>query len=242
MSDQQLASQFDGVTEWIFDLDNTLYPRHCDLFGEIDQRMTTYVSQLLGIDDRVEARKVQKSFYRAHGTTLRGLMTEHNADPHHFLDFVHDIDYTPVPRNRELGELIAALPGRKFVFTNGDTRHAERTLSQLDISHVFNDIFDILQADLVPKPDPAPYRQFVDLHDVDSGKAAFFEDMSRNLEVPKAHGMRTVLVVPQDGSPTGEYWEHEGADHPHIDHVTDDLPSWLKGLVAVLPLNQSTAR
>ncbi|MEM1318032.1 MAG: pyrimidine 5'-nucleotidase, partial [Pseudomonadota bacterium] len=138
-----LRAAFGGIDEWVFDLDNTLYPRHSDLFAQIDWKMTDYVAELLG-SDKESARKLQKELYREYGTTLRGLMERYDIDPHDFLHKVHDIDYSPVDPNPALGELIAALPGRKHIFTNGDVPHAERTMERLGITQHFHRIFDIV--------------------------------------------------------------------------------------------------
>ena len=219
---------FAHVRDWVFDLDNTLYPRHTDLFSQIDDRMTDYVAELLHMPHE-EARVLQKQYYRDHGTTLKGLMTVHKIDPNAFLERVHDIDYSWVKPDPDLGAAIKALPGRKFIFTNGDTRHAERTAKALGILDHFDDIFDIVAADLMPKPAAETYDKFMGLHRVDAARAAMFEDLPRNLTVPKNHGMTTVLIVPRNMEEAlGEVWEHEGYDGDHIDYVTDDLAGFLK--------------
>lgn len=221
---------FAGVRDWVFDLDNTLYPRHTNLFSQIDQRMTAFVAELLQLP-KDEARIVQKDFYRRHGTTLRGLMLEHSVDPDTFLQFVHDIDYSWIDPDPALGEVIAGLPGRKFIFTNGDRNHAERAARQLGILDHFEDIFDLVAADLVPKPAAETYDKFLGLHRVDAAHAAMFEDLARNLEVPKQLGMRTVLIVPANFEDTfGDVWEHEGREGEHIDYVTDDLGTFLRSI------------
>ncbi|MCQ8783449.1 pyrimidine 5'-nucleotidase [Mangrovibrevibacter kandeliae] len=222
------AEGFAHVRDWVFDLDNTLYPRHSNLFSQIDERMTLFVSQFLQLDAE-EARALQKRLYREHGTTLRGLMREHAVDPDTFLQFVHDIDYTWIAPDLALGEEVRALPGRKFIFTNGDRRHAERAARQLGILNHFEDIFDIVAADLLPKPAAETYDKFMGLHRIDASRAAMFEDLARNLEVPKRLGMRTVLVVPRNLETTfGDAWEHEGRDGEHIDYITDDLATFLR--------------
>ncbi|RFC66174.1 pyrimidine 5'-nucleotidase [Fulvimarina endophytica] len=221
---------FAHVRDWIFDLDNTLYPRHTDLFSQIDQRMTTFVADLLSLP-REDARIVQKDLYRRHGTTLRGLMNERQIDPDAFLAFVHDIDYSWLEPNAALGESIATLPGRKFIFTNGDRGHAERAARQLGVLDHFDDIFDIVASNLVPKPAAETYDLFVGRHGIDPSKAAMFEDLAKNLSVPKALSMTTVLVVPRNFETTlGEYWEHEGRDGEHIDYITDDLTTFLQSI------------
>jgi putative hydrolase of the HAD superfamily len=230
----QLRASFESVTEWVFDLDNTLYPRHCDLFAQIDWKMTDYVAELLDMP-KAEARVLQKDLYRSHGTTLRGLMERYHIDPHDFLDKVHDIDYSPVEPNPVLGDLIAALPGRKHIFTNGDVPHARRTTDRLGITDHFHEVFDIVASDLVPKPEEGPYVKFLDSHQVDPLKAAMFEDMPRNLDVPKKFGMRTILVVPAQGSAhNAEAWEHEVQKHQMIDFSTDHLDDFLADLLEAL--------
>ena len=229
-----LKSAFGGVTEWVFDLDNTLYPRHCDLFAQIDWKMTDYVAELLDME-KTAARVLQKELYRSHGTTLRGLMERYNIDPHDFLDKVHDIDYSPVEPNPALGEIIAALPGRKHIFTNGDVPHAKRTTDRLGITDHFDQVFDIIASDLEPKPAEGPYVKFLKAHDVEPKRAAMFEDMPRNLHVPKDFGMRTVLVTPAKGSAhNAEAWEHEVTSDEAIDFATDHLDGFLADVLEAL--------
>ena len=158
-----MKEAFRQITEWVFDLDNTLYPRHTDLFKQIDWKMTDYVARLTGLDTE-DARKLQKQLYRDHGTTLNGLMMEYSIDPHDYLAYVHDIDYGEVEANPALGELIASLPGRKHIFTNGDVRHAENTLRAIGIEPVFDSLFDIVAADFEPKPARGPYEKFLKAH------------------------------------------------------------------------------
>lgn len=221
-------ADFAHVRDWVFDLDNTLYPRKTDLFSQIDKRMTIFVGELLGLEPD-EARRVQKGFYQSHGTTLAGLMSAHDVDPDQFLNYVHDIDYSWLAPDPALGDEIAALPGRKFIFTNGDRGHAERTARALGVLDHFEDIFDIVAAGLVPKPAVATYDKFMGLHRIDTANAAMFEDLARNLEVPNTLGMRTVLVVPTNfETAVGDAWEHEGRAGAHIDFVTDDLTAFLR--------------
>lgn len=222
--------RFGMVTDWVFDLDNTLYPHHTNLFAQIDIKMTSYVSRLLQLP-REEARKVQKDFYRTYGTTLRGLMEIHEVDPDDFLQQVHDIDYSRLDPDPRLGSAIRKLSGRKFIFTNGDRRHAERVARQLGILEHFDDIFDIVSADLTPKPASETYEKFIALHRVDTAHAVMFEDLARNLYVPKMLGMTTVLVVPNNFEPSfSEIWERDGDDGEYVDFVTDDLAAFLEAM------------
>jgi putative hydrolase of the HAD superfamily len=227
MTDTPDPSRFAHVQDWVFDLDNTLYPHHTNLFSQIDVRMTAYVSELLRLP-RDEARKLQKELYLEYGTTLSGLMQRHNIDSDDFLQKVHDIDYSWLVPDPVLGLAIKALPGRKFIFTNGNRSHAERTARQLGILDHFDDIFDIVAAGLTPKPAPETYDRFFALYDIVGPNAVMFEDLSRNLVVPKALGMSTVLIVPNNFEPTfAEIWERDPAFDDAVDYVTDDLAGFL---------------
>jgi len=214
---------FAGKEAWIFDLDNTLYPRSAKLFQQVDARIRAYVSRLLGVDED-EAERIQRNFYREHGTTLRGLMLTRNVNPDEFLEFVHDIDHSVVKPDPKLGEALLRLPGQKYIFTNGSRQHAEKVAARLGFPTHFTDIFDIVAANLVPKPERETYDRFVSHFGLVPERAAMFEDLTRNLVVPKAVGMTTVLVVPAGTREVfhGE-WEYEGRDDDHVDFVTDDL-------------------
>ncbi len=222
-----------GRDIWIFDLDNTLYPPHCNLFRQVDTRMGEFISRLLDID-RVEARKIQKGYYRDYGTTLRGLMAERGVDPNDFLDYVHDIDHSVIPADAALGAAIAALPGRKLIFTNGSRRHAEAVAGQIGILEHFEDIFDIVAAGYLPKPHAETYKVFVDAFSVNSTRAAMFEDLSRNLAAPFDLGMATILVKPPEGEHPDdrEGWVQPDEGGEHVHHVTSDLAGFLRDIVA----------
>jgi putative hydrolase of the HAD superfamily len=222
---------FANVRDWVFDLDNTLYPHHVDLFSQIDRNMTAYVAALLQMEPDA-ARVVQKRYYLEHGTTLQGLMIHHGIDPDSFLEQAHAIDYTGLEPQPELAAAIKALPGRKFIFTNGSVKHAQATAGALGILDHFDDIFDIVAAEYVPKPAGSTYDKFASLHRVDTKNAAMFEDLPRNLTVPKVLGMRTVLLVPQNLEGTfTEWWERQSDADDHVDYVTDDLTTFLQALV-----------
>ena len=221
---------FLAVDTWVFDLDNTLYPHHVNLWQQVDERIRDYIAAFLQIPP-AEAFRVQKEYYKRYGTSMRGLMTEHGMAPDDFLDFVHQIDHSPLEPNPTLGRAIARLPGRKLILTNGTRRHAQAVLARLKLERHFEDVFDIVAAELEPKPSPQTYARFLKAHAVDPARAAMFEDLARNLEVPHALGMTTVLVVPEHTREVfREDWELEGRDAPHVDHVTENLAGFLEGL------------
>ncbi len=213
------------IDTWIFDLDNTLYPSSSRLFDQVSQRIGDYIATAFDVD-RQEAHKLQKGYFREYGTTLRGLMLKHDMDPAPFLDYVHDIDLSPIAPSDALESALGRLPGRKLVFTNADAPYAERVMARLGIGHHFSDIYDIEAADWVPKPFPEAYDRLADVHDVEPTRAIFFEDILRNLAPAAALGMATVWV--QNDSA----WASSGADQVTPDYVTDDLPAWLAALPA----------
>jgi putative hydrolase of the HAD superfamily len=223
---------FQHVETWVFDLDNTLYPHHVNLWEQVDERIRDYIANFLKIG-REEAFRLQKDYYKRYGTSMRGLMTEHGMAPDDFLEFVHQIDHSPLEPNPALGVAIEKLPGRKLILTNGTRSHAAAVLSRLQLDRHFDDVFDIVAAELEPKPSPQTYDRFLKAHGVDANSAAMFEDLARNLAVPHALGMTTVLVVPEGTREVlREDWELEGRDAPHVDHVTDDLAGFLESITA----------
>jgi len=213
-----------AVSAWLFDLDNTLYPAGCRLFEQIERRMTDYICRRLGLD-QAGAHQLRRRYWQAHGTTLRGLMTHHGVDSAEFLDFVHDIDLSVVAPDQAL----AALGGRKLVFTNGSLAHAERVLARLGVGHHFEAIFDIAAADFVPKPEPAAYQRLIARHGVEPDRAVMFDDIAINLRPAAELGMTTVWV-PATGvaAPNRDH----GRDRPgdHVDHIALDLTDWLHRL------------
>lgn len=226
-------SGFGHVRDWVFDLDNTLYPATCDLFAEIDRRMTDFVARFLRLSPD-EARLQQKRYYADYGTTLKGLMTLHGMEPADFLAHVHEIDLTPLPDATDLRAAISALPGRKLVYTNGSRRHAERVTSHMKIDDLFDGMFGIEDGAYHPKPDQLSYDAFCTAFEVDPARSAFFEDMSRNLAPAHAMGFTTVLVTsdaewtknePESARPAAS-GDDLGA---HIHYVTGDLTAFLLG-------------
>ncbi len=211
------------IDTWIFDLDNTLYPASCDLFALIDARMNAYLRNLFSVDE-TEAHRIQKQYFRDHGTTLSGLMSQHGTDPHHFLDFVHDIEMDRISPNPDLKDALMALPGRRLVFTNGDVPYAERVLAALGLESCFEAVHDIHMMDYQPKPDPSAYDGFCKAWGVTPTTALFAEDMARNLKPAKDIGMTTLWINNGSEQANGE------ACPSFIDHETHEITAWLSGL------------
>ena len=207
------------VSAWVFDMDDTLYPREQGLMQLVQARINAYVVEAVGLDP-VSARVLQRQFLDEHGTTLAGLMANYTIDPAHFLHDVHDVPMDSLEPAPRLVEQLMRLPGRRFVFTNGARDYADRVLDRLGVTACFDGVFTIEDADLTPKPAPSTFRHFIQRYDFEPHRAAFFEDTPRNLEPAKALGMTTVLIGDGHGKPLGD----------HIDHIAPDLLDFLTDL------------
>ena len=219
-----LRPPFDRIDTWIFDLDNCLYPASTGLFALIDERMGAYIQRLLGVE-AAEAKRIQKAHFHAHGTTLAGLMKEHGIDPHDFLEDVHAIALDRVGANERLAAGLGRLPGRKFVFTNGDAPYARRVLERIGIGDRFEHLHDIVACDLRPKPQSHGYELLCARFGIDPATACMVEDMAQNLRPAKALGMTTVWV--DNGSERGNH----DYDPDHVDVRIDDVTDWLEELL-----------
>jgi putative hydrolase of the HAD superfamily len=215
--------RFAHIRNWIFDLDNCLYPASAGLFELIDQRMGAYIQRLLDCDP-IEARRVQKHHFHTHGTTLAGLMKEHGVDPHDFLGDVHAIPLDRIQCDEGLASSLERLPGRKFVFTNGDATYARRVLDAIGVSESFDDLHDIHASSYRPKPDPHGYALLCERFGIDPAEALLADDMAANLKPAKALGMTTIWV--DNGSERGT--------HGHgnfIDYRIHSVSEWLEQIL-----------
>lgn len=211
------AADFAHVADWVFDLDNTLYAPSARLFEQIEVRMTAYVMVSLGVG-RAEADRLRRHYWQTYGTTLAGLMREHRVDPGPYLTDVHEISFAALTPDPALRASIAALPGRRFVFTNGSSSYAENVLAARGLSGLFDGVYGVEHAEFHPKPDAAAYAAVFARAGLEPTRAAMFEDDPRNLVVPHGLGMRTVHVAP------------EAQPAAHIHHHTADLAGFLAAL------------
>jgi putative hydrolase of the HAD superfamily len=208
------------IESWVFDLDNTLYPATSTVYPEVEARMNAFIMTEFGLalDAAIALRR---RFFEAHGTTLRGLMNEYGLPPRPFLDFVHELDLSGLTRNEALARAIAALPGKKIIFTNATERHAERVLAQLGLAPHFDGIHGIEACEFVPKPDPSGYRALIERHEITAARAAMIEDMAKNLVPAAALGMTTIWVR------GGPHESDADADAAHVHHAVEDLAQFL---------------
>lgn len=184
------------ITTWLFDLDNTLYPHEAEVMTLVEGKMTAFVMRQTGLG-RDEAFVMQKKYLSEHGTTLAGLMAYYQIDPYAFLNEVHDVSLDSLSVDEDLNAQIAALEGRKLVFTNGDENHAYRLLDKMGMTYLFEDVFHLGHADLIPKPNLQTYHRMMQKHAVTGPESAFFEDSPKNLRPARELGMTTVLVGPK---------------------------------------------
>ncbi len=211
------------IDYWIFDLDNTLYPRGSPIMQQIERRMTEFVAAYLELSHDA-AFHLQKQYLRDYGTTLAGLIDRHNMPPHDYLDYVHDIDADALHAlapNPALAGALEKLPGKKFIFTNSTHTHSTRVLARLGVEALFDDIFDIFHADFIPKPTPHIYPAMLAHFGARPEKAAFFEDSARNLEPASALGMTTIYIRDKKATMV---------NNQHIDYSTQDLTTFLINL------------
>ena len=219
-----MEPRFSRIRDWIFDLDNCLYPASSGLFDLIDERMAAYIQRLLDCPPE-EAKRVQKAHFHQHGTTLAGLMKDHEIDPHDFLTDVHDVPLDRVQPDDRLSRLLPLLPGRRFVFTNGDAPYARRVLERIGVGEHFDDLHDIHASGYRAKPDPHGYELLCERFGIDPGEALLVDDMVQNLGPAKALEMTTIWV--DNGSERGNH----NYDDKIVDQRITDVGDWLESIL-----------
>ncbi len=181
------------IKTWIFDLDNTLYSADSGIFQQVHDLMGKYVSSYLNIDID-EAKKIQREYYKKHGTTLRGMMDNHGVDPDHFLAAVHKLDYSIVGPNHQLNEELKKLIVIKIIYTNANMQHVISVLDRIELSNFFDEIYDIKSANYVPKPEITPYEQIIKKYDLNPKSTAMFDDIAKNLVPAKNLGFTSIWI------------------------------------------------
>ena len=209
------------IKYWIFDLDNTLYSGQTKVFSEVDKRMSSFISEKLKIDI-IEAKKMQKEYFYEYGTTLSGLMQKKNIDPNEFLEFVHDIDISWLPKDKLLREELIKIKEKKYIFSNGSHAHIRNVTNQLGIDDLFDGAFDITDANFLPKPRIEPYKKLIQKFKLDPNKSILIEDIAHNLEQAKNLGMKTCWLE------NDEAFAKKDANKSYIDYKINNLPSFLQ--------------
>ena len=212
-----------NIKYWLFDLDNTLYSGNTKVFDQVDKKMTQYISEKLKISEP-EAKKIQKNYFQEYNTTLNGMIKNHKIDANEFLEFVHDIDLSFLKKDKQLDEEIEKIKGKKIIFTNGSRAHAQNVTKRLGIERHFDDIFDIVSADFIPKPSLKTYKKIIEKYKIEPQYSIFIEDIARNLKPAYELGMKTVWIE------NNEPWAAEFSDSDFIDYKTNKLSKFLKEL------------
>jgi putative hydrolase of the HAD superfamily len=205
-----MSADLSHIDTWLFDLDNTLYPEESGFMASVEGRMTDFVAKVSGLP-REEAYALQKAYLAEHGLTLKGLMLNYGVDPADFHALFHDLSLEVLSQDPDLLAVLGALPGRRFIFTNADDRHAERVLAHLGLADLFDDVFHIHSFGFAPKPDPLGFQRMIDAHGMTPKTTAFFEDSERNLKPAADLGMTTVLVGPRAAASTAPYVNYRTA-------------------------------
>ncbi|MEC7143410.1 MAG: pyrimidine 5'-nucleotidase [Pseudomonadota bacterium] len=210
-----------NIKYWLFDLDNTLYSGATKVFDQVDKKMSMFISSKLNIS-KEEAKKIQKNYFVEYNTTLNGMIKNHKIDANEFLEFVHDIDLSFLKKDKQLEEEISKINGKKIIFTNGSRAHAINVTKRLGIERYFDDIFDIVSADFIPKPSPKTYKKIIEKYKIEPQYSIFIEDIARNLKPAYELGMKTVWIENE------EPWAAEFSDSNFINYKTDNLSKFLK--------------
>ena len=210
-----------SIKYWIFDLDNTLYSGKTKVFEQVDKKMSEYISKKLNVST-AEAKEIQKNYFHEYNTTLNGMIKNHKIDADEFLEFVHNINIDFLKKDLILVEELKKLDGKKIIFTNGSRKHALNVTKRIGIDHYFDDIFDIIDCEFVPKPAIQSYKKLVEKHKIDPKLCVFVEDIARNLKPAYEMGMKTVWIE------NDEPWAKKFSDGDFIDFKTNNLSEFLK--------------
>ena len=206
-------------THWFFDLDNTLYCANSGIFDQIHKKMGEFISKNLKVSLK-EAKFLQKKYFIENGTTLYGLMKNHNINPKEFLSYVHNIDFSIVKPDEKLNNLIKKVQGKKIVFTNADISYVKKILTNLDLNNIFEDIFDIERMNFLPKPNLKTYKKLISTYNVKKG--ILFDDIPQNLFPASDLGLKTVQIYNK------KLHKELNGTSKKIDYMTNNLKEWLQ--------------
>lgn len=196
------ASRLIPCPVWIFDLDNTLHDAAPHIFPHIDQAMTAYVAEHVGLSEE-DASALRISYWRRYGATMLGLVRHHGTDPRHFLRRTHqfpDLE-SMVVREPGLRHALRRLPGRKIVFSNAPRHYAEAVLGVMGVRRYFDDVYSIEQMRFRPKPGIRGFLQLIRDHRLNPADCVMIEDSAENLKTAKQLGMRTVWISKSPRNP-----------------------------------------
>lgn len=204
-----------------FDLDETLYPPNTGIWQAIGRRMDEYIINRLMISvDQVSL--LREELFQQYGTTLRGLREVYKIDESEFLAYVHDIPIENYLRQDGiLGETLSRISARKVIFTNADTGHAHRVLSNLGIEGSFDQVIDIQAIHPYCKPMVEAFEVALKVAGIkDPAECVMIDDSERNLLTAHELGFFTIRVGSVERP-------------PHVDAAIADIHS----LADVIPVS-----
>ena len=216
---------YNKIDTWIFDLDNTLYSADSGIFQQVHKLMGKFIVEHLNVNIN-EAKNIQRKYYKKHGTTLRGLMDHHGIDPDSFLEEVHNLDYSIVSPNLKLAKNLENLNGKKIIFTNANKKHADIILDKLQITNLFEGIFDIKMANYIPKPEIQTYEKLIETYNINPNKTIMFDDIAKNLVPASKIGFTTVWIDVGHEN----FSDDIASSKKYLDHQTKDLSNWLSNI------------
>ena len=207
----------------LLDLDATVYQDLESVFGQVSKLMTKYISEKLNIDLK-KAKELQTNYFFKYNTSLNGLMIHHDIPPKEFLKYVHNIDLSFMKKDEILRSELEKLNMRKLIFTNGSSDHAKNVLKHLGIDDLFEDIFDITDAEYRPKPEPKAFDLMIKKFDLNPKETIYVEDIAKNLSIGKERGCTTVWLK------NDEEWGKMESNKDFIDYKIENLSLFLKEL------------
>ena len=177
------------------DLDETLYPKSNGLWQCISHRINQFLVERLNMPLEA-AHELRQSYLESYGTTLNGLLQNHDIDPLDYLDFVHEIPIeSMIKPDPSLRQILNQVTPARFIFTNASQQHAERVLNHLNILDLFKGIIDIITLGYANKPLPESYQKALTIAgNPRPEKCMIIDDRIANLIPAKDFGMTTVLV------------------------------------------------
>jgi len=212
----------------LLDLDGVCYGKHNNyslerVFGQVSQRMTTFISERLKIDMK-EAKKLQTDYFYKYNTSLNGLMIHHDIPPEEFLKYVHTIDLSFMKKDKIMRNELEKLDMEKFIFTNGSAEHAKNILTHLGVYDLFgrDKIFDIKDAGYVPKPEAKTFDLMVEKFGLNPKETIYIEDIAKNLSIGYERGCATVWLI------NDEHFGKMESDKDYISHKIENLSLFLK--------------
>ena len=212
----------------LLDLDGVCYGSHNGyplekVFGMVSKRMTKFIQDKLNLNEK-KAKELQTNYFYKYNTSLNGLMLHHNVVGEEFLKYVHDIDISFMKEDKVMRNALKKLDMEKFIFTNGSAEHAKNILTHLGIYDLFgrDKIFDIQDAEYVPKPEAKTFDLMVKKFGIDPKETIYIEDIAKNLSIGYERGCTTVWLINE------ERFGKMDSDKDYISHKIENLSLFLK--------------